>query len=364
MPLGGAALPNDQIDLIAAWLAAGAKDDTAKSAADTISAAHPPVYTQAPVISALAFSPDGQTLAVSGYREILLHKADGSSLTGRLVGLSERLNSIVFSTDGKLLVTAGGTPARFGELQVWDTTTSKLLRSITLTNDTLFGGAISPDAKTLSAGGADNTVRLVETATGKELQKIGNHENWVLATVFGVDSKRLVSVSKDRAAKLIDSASGGFLENVNLLRGELTAIARHPNKDIVVIGGEERVPYIYLMDRPKVLKTADDTTLVRKLPRQDGLITALAWSPNGKHIAVAGIAPLVNIYDADTGQPVASCKGHTAGIYALSFTPDSTRLASGGFDGHVRICNPATGEVVKDFVAVPLIQEKMPQVTK
>ena len=91
---------------------------------------------------------------------------------------------------------------------------------------------------------------------------------------------------------------------------------------------------------------------------------ALAWSPNGKHIAVAGIAPLVNIYDADTGQPVASCKGHTAGIYALSFTPDSTRLASGGFDGHVRICNPATGEVVKDFVAVPLIQEKMPQVTK
>ena len=118
------------------------------------------------------------------------------------------------------------------------------------------------------------------------------------------------------------------------------------------------------MDRPKVLKTADDTTLVRKLPRQDGLITALAWSPNGKHIAVAGIAPLVNIYDADTGQPVASCKGHTAGIYALSFTPDSTRLASGGFDGHVRICNPATGEVVKDFVAGPLSPGKMPQVTK
>ena len=60
------------------------------------------------------------------------------------------------------------------------------------------------------------------------------------------------------------------------------AIARHPAKDIVVIGGEERIPYIYLMDRPKVMKIADDTTLVRKLPRQDGVITALAWSARRK----------------------------------------------------------------------------------
>ncbi len=356
MPLGGAALPNDQIEAIAAWIAAGGKNDSVATPADTISAEHPPTYAQPPVISALAFSPDGATLAVSGYREILLHKADGRGLVTRLVGLSERLNSIVFSADGKLLVTAGGTPARFGELQVWDTATAKLVRSVMLTNDTLFGGAISPDGKVLSAGGADNTVRLVETATGKELQKIGNHENWVLSTVFGVDGKRVVSVSKDRAAKLTDAASGGFLENVNLLRGELTSVVRHPNKDIVVMGGDERVPYIYMMDRPKVMKTADDSTLVRKLPRQEGLITSLAWSPDGKRIAVAGIAPQVNIYDADTGQAVASCKGHTAGIYALAFTPDSARLATGGFDGHVRICNATTGEVVQDFIPVPVAQ--------
>ena len=37
----------------------------------------------------------------------------------------------------------------------------------------------------------------------------------------------------------------------NLLRGELAAIARHPSKDLVVIGGEERMPYIYMMDRPQ-----------------------------------------------------------------------------------------------------------------
>lgn len=355
MPLGGTALAKDQIDSIAAWIAAGAKDDTPAEALDTISAAHPPTYSQPPVISALAFSPDGNTLAVSGYREVLLHKADGTGMLSRLVGVSERVNSITYSADGKLLVTAGGTPARFGELQVWDTASGKLKRSVTLTGDTLFGGSVSPDGNIIAAGATDNSVRLIATASGKELQKIGNHENWVLSTVFGVDGKRVVSVSKDRAAKLSDTASGGFLENVNLLRGELTAIARHPSKDIVVIGGDERVPYIYLMDRPKVMKIADDTTLVRKLPRQDGGIAALAWSGDAKKIAVAGLAAQVNIYDADTGQPIASCTGHTAGIYAVAFNAAGDRLATGGFDGHVRIYNVQTGELVKDFIPVPIL---------
>ena len=353
MPLGGTPLTPEQIASISSWIAAGAKNDTPSAAVDTISMDHPPLYHQPPVISALVFSPDGKTLAVSGYRELLLHKADGSGLISRLVGVSERLNSIAYSPDGALIVAAGGTPARFGEVQIWDAASGKLKQSITTTADTVFGASISPDGKTIAIGGADNTVRLISTASGKELQKIGNHENWVLGTAFGVDGKRVVSVGRDRAAKLSDVASGQFLENVNLLRGELAAVARHPKKDIVVIGGEERIPYIYLMDRPKVMKIADDTTLLRKLPRQDGAIAALGWSSTGK-IAVGGMGAQVNIYDGESGALVASCKGHQAGIYAVAFSPSGDRLATGGFDGHVRIYNSATGEMVKDFVPVPI----------
>jgi len=158
---------------------------------------------------------------------------------------------------------------------------------------------------------------------------------------------------RDRAAKLSDANSGAFLENVNLLRGELSAVARHPKKDIVVIGGEDRIPYIYIMDRPKVMKIADDTTLLRKLPRQDGAIAALAWSSTG-NIAVAGMGAQVNVYNGETGDLVAACKGHQAGIYAVAFSPAGDRLATGGFDGHVRIYNPGTGELIKDFVPVPI----------
>lgn len=354
MPLGQPPLPPEQIQVLRDWIAAGAKDDTPPGARDLLASGKPVVYTQAPVVTALAFSPDGKTLAVSAYREIVLHSPEGSSAPRRLAGVSERILSLAFSKDGATLVAGGGTPARFGEVQIWDLAAGALRRSIMISNDTVFGASLSPDGSRIAVGCADNTVRIIDVASGKELHKIGNHENWVLGTVFGVDGRRVVSVGRDRAAKLTDVASGAFLENVNLLRGELAAIARHPSKDIVVIGGEDRTPYIYLMDRPKNMKIADDSTLIRKLDRQEGAIFALAWSPDGRRIAVAGAAPEVNIYDAETGRRIAACKGHRAGIYTIAFSPDSGVLATGGFDGQVRTYEAGSGTLLKAFTPVPI----------
>ena len=226
MPLGGEPLKEQQIEALRTWIAAGAVDDSQPE----LSSNGPIIYMQPPVITALRFSPDGSTIAVSGNREVLLHKADGSALLKRLPGKAERLLSIAFSNDGKLLIAGGGTPAQFGEVQIWDVNSAQLLHASTLTNDTVFGASLAPDGSRIAVGCADNTVHVFDAKSGKELYKIGNHENWVLATVFGIDSKRFVSAGRDRAAKLIDAQSGAFLENVNLLRGELSAIARHPKK--------------------------------------------------------------------------------------------------------------------------------------
>src|SRR5690606_29905382 len=101
-------------------IAAGAHDDTPASTTPQYDAEHPPVYEAAPVLTSLDFSPDGSLLAVSGYHEVLLHKADGSELVGRLVGLAERIESAIFSPDGVRLAVTGGSPGRLGEVQVWN----------------------------------------------------------------------------------------------------------------------------------------------------------------------------------------------------------------------------------------------------
>jgi WD40 repeat protein len=350
MPFGQPPLAATEIAAIREWIKAGARDDSPSETASS----EPAVYHQPPVITALRFSPDGQTLAVSGNREVLLHRADGSGLVKRLPGKADRILSIAFSPDGSLMIAGGGTPARFGEIQFWEPREGRLLRAAEATNDTVFGASLSPDASKVAVGCADNTVRAFETATGKELYKISTHENWVLGTTFGIDSKRLVSVGRDRAAKLIDAGAGQFLENVNQMHGELAAVARHPKADQIVIGGEDRIPYMYRMDRPHNMKVGEDAALIRQLAVQDGAIFALDWSPDGKRVAVAGAAPSVNIYDADTGLPLATCTGHTAGIYAVAFSPDSAHLATGGFDGQVRLYSSKDCALEKSFVPVPL----------
>jgi WD40 repeat protein len=354
MPFGSTPLPDAQLDLFRRWIKEGARDDTPAMAKENLAPGKPPVYHAAPVITALAYSPDGETLAVSGYREILLHKADGSELMARLAGLSDKITSLAFSADGSTLAAVGGTAATFGEIQFWDVAARKLKRSVTLTNDTLFGVSFSPDSTKIACGGADNAIYVYEVATGKQLLKMNHHDGWVFGTVFSKDGSQIVSVSRDRAAKLTNVAEGIFIENINQLKGELVTIASQPKQDNVLVGGEDGVPALYMMHRPRSLVIGDTSTLIREFEKQDGPVIAVAFSPDGQLTAVGSSAEEIRIYKTDSGERVQSFKGHQGGIYAVVFKPNGEQLAAAGFDGTVRIYDVKSGQLAKAFVPVPL----------
>ncbi len=357
MPFGQPPLSADQIDLFRRWIREGAKDDTPAEARSIVVPGKPIEYHAAPVVTALAYSPDGSLLAVSGYREILLHKGDGSALVARLPGISEKITSLAFSPDGKMLAAVGGTPATLGEVELWDVAQQKLLKSIPMTSDTLFGASFSPDGTKLSFGGTDNEIHVIDVASGKELLGVKQHDGWVFGTTFSMDGTQLISVGRDGACKLTNLQDGVFIENINQIKGELVAIQREPKHDNVLVGGEEGVPRLYMIHRPKALVIGDTTTLIREYDKQDGAVVAVAFSPDGSEIAVGGSTNVVQVYKTDTGDHVATFEGHKGGIYTLAFAPDGEHLAASGFDGTVRIYDVKSGQLSKAFVPVPIQKE-------
>ena len=129
------------------------------------------------------------SLAVTGFHEALIHKADGSGLLARFVGLSERIESVCFSPDGKKLGITGGKPGRMGEVQIWDIQTKKLELSKAVTFDTLYGGSWSPDGKYFAFGAADTSIRVIDASNGNQVVYMAGHDDWVRDTVFSMDGK-------------------------------------------------------------------------------------------------------------------------------------------------------------------------------
>jgi WD40 repeat protein len=362
MPKEKDPLAADDIKKIRQWIAEGAQDDTPASVRAVVDMEHPPVYEAAPVITSLDFSPDDSLLAISGYHESLIYKADGSQLVARLVGQSERIESAVFSPDGKYLAVTGGSPGRLGEVQIWDVAEKKLRVSVPVTYDTVYGASWSPDGSLVAFGCADNTVRAVEAATGKQVLYQGAHSDWVLDTVFSLDAKYLISVSRDRSMKLIEVATQRFVDNITsitpgALKGGLAAVDRHPKKDELLIGGADGVPKIYQMLRTKARVIGDDFNLIKAYEAAPGRIFDLQFNADGSRFVVGSSSDgqgEVRIYETDSGKLLTKLEGQHGAVYAVTFASSGKVVASAGFDGLVRLNDAETGKLIKEFSPAPV----------
>jgi WD40 repeat protein/mono/diheme cytochrome c family protein len=402
MPPKKQPLTPDLRALITRWVTEGAVDDTPPNAKQRYDLDHPPVYQRPPVVTSLDFSPDGTLLAVAGFHEVLLWKGDGSELLGRLIGLSERIQTVRFSPDGKKLAACGGRPAQMGEVQIWDVEKRKLLLSTTIGFDTVYGASWSPDGKMVSFGCPDNAVRAIDATTGAQVLQQVSHSDWVLDTVFTHKGDQLVSVGRDMSAKLTEVATQRFIDNISsitpgALRGGLQAVARHPERDEFLVGGADGVPQAYRIVRKVQRRIGDNALLIRKWPAMDGRIYGVAFAPDGKKFAAVSSLDgkgLVNIYnyDFDTEMPaeilaIEGKAGRTeaekkqledhytsdvkllasapieGGVFALAFRPDGSGVAIAGEDGKVRFVTVADAKIAKEFVPVPLTAAQAPAPT-
>ena len=396
MPKDAPALSEPDRALITRWIEQGARDDTPANARQRFDADHPPIYQRPPVIQSLDYSPDGKTLAVAAFHEVLLVSADGATLQARLVGISESITSVRFSPDGARLAVTGGLPGRMGEVQVWDVASRKLQLSVPVTFDTLYGADWSPDGRLISFGCSDQSARAIDAKTGQVVFRQSAHEDWALGTAFSKDGSHLISVGRDMTAKLSEVATQRFIDNITsitpgALKGGLAAVVRHPERDEIVVGGSDGTPKVYRVFRTSARKIGDDANLIRNLPALRGRVFGLAMSRDGKRVAAAASLDragqvFISAYTLEpkdvqrikaieakrladrspaekkelealkNAQPseVVRTEVPDSAMYAVAFHPDGATVAAAGADGRVRLIDAGTGEVRATFSPAPI----------
>lgn len=393
MPPSGDPLTVTEQELLRNWIAQGAINDwVSPYVVPTVD--RPPLYTRAPSVTALDASPTDPVLAVSGTHEVWLVDSNSKEIRHRLIGMSPRIESVRFSPDGKQLAVAGGRPAEFGELQLWDCQSGQLVWSRTVTADVVRGVNWSPDGSKISIGCNDKSVRAFDAATAEQILFQNVSDDWVHDTVFSADGTHLVSVGRDRTCKLTEVATERFVDNITsitpgVLKGGITAVARHPGRDEILIGGADGIPKVYRIHRLTTRVIGDDANLIRRFPALPGSIQAVAISRHGQQLAVGssheGRGQIqVYSYEFDTALPpeIAPLLVKVVGtrtpeedkaideyvtrdvrlltqhdfdsrVYSMAFDKDSEFLWCGTADGTLEQVRIATGEVVWHGSPIP-----------
>jgi WD40 repeat protein/tRNA A-37 threonylcarbamoyl transferase component Bud32 len=142
-------------------------------------------------VAALAFSPDGRTLAVNHDREVRLWDVaaeGGPSLRRTLRGHTRPIRCLAFSPGGRMLA-AGGEDRR---VVLWDLEGGHETALIGHT-DAVLSVAFTPDGRTLASGGADGLVKLWHVRTGHELLSLAGHSGPVRCVAVSADGRTLAS---------------------------------------------------------------------------------------------------------------------------------------------------------------------------
>ena len=284
-------------------------------------------------VTAVAFSPDGKTLA-TGYAPAAVSGIPGytglwDTATGHRAAtltdlVSQGVTAMAFSRDGKILATGDYN----GSTDLWDTATE---RRTATTSDRFSDGvtavAFSPDGRTLAVGNVNSGTDLRSTATGHRTAAFGRRFSYgVTAVAFSPDGKTLVIgvingythvwdiATKHRTAAFIGPASLG-----------VTAVAFSPDGKTVATGdGNGRT---YLWDTGTWQRTATFTD-----PESKG-VTAVAFSPDGKILAVGDENGSTYVWDVATGRRTATLTDPgSKGVTAVAFSPDGKTLATGDYN--------------------------------
>jgi hypothetical protein len=351
MPKDADPLAPDQVAVIKRWVALGAKLDAGYGADSPLlqimpkfpQPAPPEAYRVTIPVTALAFSPDAQILASSGYHEVILWNANDHQIVRRIANVAERVYDIAFHADGQRIAVAAGTPGQVGEVKIFNVADGALLADLVTVEDAMFAVAFSPDGAKLAACGADRSIRVFDVATSKEDIHVEDHADWVMDIAWSPDGTKLASASRDKTSKVFDAKTGDALVTFNGHGESVNSVAFLADGNSVASSGRNRQVHVWqTADAKEVRKIGgfgDDVLRIELLP--DNRLFSVSADKNAR------------LNNAADGAAVKTYSGHAEWVYSLAVHPASGLLATGSYDGEIRIWKIDDASLVTNWPAAP-----------
>ncbi|KAJ8129608.1 hypothetical protein O1611_g4022 [Lasiodiplodia mahajangana] len=294
-------------------------------------------------VCAVAFSPDGKSLASASYDGVRLYDAATRAHRQTLkVQKPSNIGSIAFSPSGETL--AIGIGYSQDHIQLWDVATSVCRLTFSGDTSSVHTVAFSPDGNTLASCSHYYKSMLWNLASDMRHQTLKGHTGRVTGIAFASNSL-LVSGSDDGTIGLWDVTTGVRQQTIEPQKGAIWAVAVSPDGKTLASSTSR--------DWTVSLWNVGDGAHIRSLEGHNSYVRSIVFSPDGKTLASASDDETVRLWDlTSTALSYKTFKGHTLSVNAVAFSPNGEMLASASDDRTVRLWDTTapsdSGEMLQD----------------
>jgi len=249
-------------------------------------------------VTALAYAASGDILSVAADKTAILWLTSPDWKLVRTIGAADsteyfidRVTALDFSPDGKLLATGGGEPSRSGELKLWNVADGSLAREITEAHsDVIYGLEFSPDGTQLASCGSDRFAKIFDVATGQFVRAFEGHTHHVLGVTWRSDGRLLATSGADNVIKVWNVRTGDQARTIAGFNKEVTAVRFVADGDnLIASSGDNSVQ----------MKNAGNGNNVRSYGGAADFMYSVSTSANGKVIAAGGQDGVVRLWKDD-----------------------------------------------------------------